>query len=149
MKVVKLNFCGGWAQLETNGEAAAQEEIDTAHKLAELEGWVGEKLAAPNPPPTAAPVTAPVPPESLDATMKDTTPPETIPPTGQRAPAGGASQAASAMSSQASAQGLGGLQGASHSRKSPRAQGPPGSLAFPYQHDAMSGATRLARQHGC
>ena len=30
-----------------------QEEIDTAHKLAKLVGWVGEKLAAPNPPPRA------------------------------------------------------------------------------------------------
>ena len=31
-------------------QEAAQEEVDTAHKLAKLIGWVGEKLAAPNPP---------------------------------------------------------------------------------------------------
>ena len=38
-------------------QEAAQEEVDTAHKLAKLIGWVGEKLAAPNPPPPA-PATA-------------------------------------------------------------------------------------------
>ena len=58
-------------------QEAAQEEVHTAHKLAKLIGWVGEKLAAPNPPPPApAPTTPHSPPtdNSVDATMKDATP---------------------------------------------------------------------------
>ena len=99
----------------TEGHEAAgvtQEAVDAARKLAKLVGWLGEKLAAPNPPPTAAPITPPVHPESLDAAMKNASPPETTPPAGQGPPAGRASQAAaSAATSQASAQGVGGLQG--------------------------------------
>ena len=59
------------------------------------------------------PPTPPVHPESLDATMKDATLPETNLPMGQgTAPAAGVDSqaAASVMSSQASAQGLGELQ---------------------------------------
>ena len=65
-------------------QEAAQEEVDTAHKLAKLIGWVGEKLAAPNPPPAPALVTPQVPPtdKSVDATMRDATPPESALPTG-------------------------------------------------------------------
>ena len=56
-------------------QEAVHEEVDAARKLAKLVGWVGEKLAAPNPP-SPGPATPPVHPESLDATVKDATLPE-------------------------------------------------------------------------
>ena len=42
-------------------QEAAQEEVDTARKLAKLVRWVGEKLTAPNPSPPPPPATTETP----------------------------------------------------------------------------------------
>ena len=81
-------------------QEAAQEEVDTANKLAKLTGWAGEKL------PPQAPADS-----SVDATVKDATLPETDLPRGQVPPGGLPASQNSAASSQASAQGFSGLQG--------------------------------------